>query len=141
ERGAAPTLARLSAAAGPGGLDARTVAEAETAGDPAAGAIMERARQAFAAALVGIVDVLTPRRIVVGGSLAQGQGERLLAPARERVAREAFGRPAARVSIVPAALGDDVGLAGAIPLLAGALQVLAGRAPLMALAELGRPVT
>lgn len=141
ERGAAPTLARLSAATGPHGLDARAVAEAEAAGDAAATAIMEHARQAFASALVGIVDVLTPRRIVVGGSLALGQGERLLGPARARVAEEAFRRPAARVSIVPAALGDDVGLAGAIPLLAGDLQVLVDRGPLIVPADPGRPAT
>ncbi|HEX5465504.1 MAG TPA: ROK family protein [Candidatus Limnocylindrales bacterium] len=108
-------------------LDARAVAEAEEAGDPAAAAIMERARQAFAAALVGIVDALTPRLIIVGGSLARGQGERWLGPARERVAREAFRRPAARVAIVPAALGDDVGLAGAIPFLEARGLLPAGR--------------
>lgn len=118
--GRAPGLAERARAAGPEGLDARAVAAAELDGDPVAAEIMEHGRRAFAAALVGIVDVLTPRRIVVGGSLARGQGERLLGPARQRVAREAFRRPAAAVTIVAAELGDDVGLVGAVPLLAGA---------------------
>ncbi|OGN83967.1 MAG: hypothetical protein A2X23_07650 [Chloroflexi bacterium GWC2_73_18] len=113
ERGESPELERLAAEHGLGGLDARRVAEAETAGDPAATAIMARARHAFAAVCVGLVDVFNPELIVVGGSLARAQGERWLAPARESVARHAFRIPARRARIVPAALGDDVGLVGA----------------------------
>jgi len=99
-------------------IDARLVAAAEEAGDPAAAAIMGRARRAFAAALVGLVDVFTPRLVVIGGGLARAQGERWLAPAREAVAALAFRVVARRTRIVAAALGDDVGLAGAVPLLA-----------------------
>jgi glucokinase len=94
------------------------VAEAEDAGDPDAAAIMERARGAFAAVLIGLVNVFNPELIVVGGGLAQGQGDRLLDPARRAVAEGAFRIPGKRVRIVPAALGDDVGLLGAQPLLA-----------------------
>ncbi len=101
-------------------LDARLVAEAELAGDPAAAVIMGHARRAFAAALVSLVDVFGPRLIVVGGTLARAQGERWLAPAREAVAREAFRTAAQRTHIVPAVLGDDVGLVGALPLWRGA---------------------
>lgn len=99
-------------------LDARLVAAAEVAGDPTAAAIMERSRRAFAAALVGFVDVFTPRLIVVGGSLARAQGERWLRPAREAIGTLAFRAAAGRTRLVAAALGDDVGLAGAVPLLA-----------------------
>ncbi len=42
--------------------------------------IMDRARRAFAAALVTIVDLFNPTRIVVGGGIAIGQGDRLLDP-------------------------------------------------------------
>ncbi|HET7677310.1 MAG TPA: ROK family protein [Candidatus Limnocylindrales bacterium] len=116
--GRAPGLAQLAHGRAPAALTARDVAEAESAGDPAAAAIMGRARAAFAAAMVGLVDVFAPSLIVVGGSLARNQGERWLAPAREAVAREAFRVPRERVRIVPAELGDDVGLVGALPLLA-----------------------
>jgi glucokinase len=95
---------------------ARDVAAAEERGDPTAGAIMERARRAFAAACVSIVDVFDPQLIVVGGSLARNQGERWLGPARAEVVRTAFRAPGRRVHIVPAMLGDDVGLIGAQPL-------------------------
>jgi glucokinase len=112
-----PLAARLAARA-PGPLEGRDVADAADAGDPEAGAILERARQAFAAYVVGLVNVFAPERIVVGGSLAAAQGERLLGPARDAVERTAFRIPRERVRIVPAALGDDVGLVGAVPLLA-----------------------
>jgi len=116
--GRSPALAARLGARAPGPLEGRDVAEAADAGDPAAVAIMERARRAFAALIVGLVNALAPERIVVGGSLAVAQGERLLGPAREAVATTAFRIPRDRVQIMPAALGDDVGLVGAVPLLA-----------------------
>lgn len=91
------------------------VAAAEEAGDPIAADIMVRARLAFAAALVSIVDVFNPQLVIVGGGVAVGQGERLLGPARERVAAESFRTQARRVNIVAAELGDDVGLIGGLP--------------------------
>ena len=118
--GAAPGLASLAASRGRG-LDARDIAEAETDGDPDAAAIMQQARWAFAESCVSLADVFNPERIVVGGSIARNQGERWLGPARERVAAAAFSIPRRRVEIVGAALGDDVGLIGAVPLLGRAL--------------------
>ncbi|MGH2407555.1 MAG: ROK family protein [Candidatus Limnocylindrales bacterium] len=110
-------LARESGAFPPG-VTARDVARAEGSGDPTAVAIMTRARRAFAAACVSIVDIFDPEVIVVGGAIARNQGERWLGPAREAVRRDAFHAPARRVRIVPAALGADVGLVGAQPLVA-----------------------
>ena len=95
---------------------ASQVAAHEEAGEPWAHEIMERARQAFAAAAVSIVDVFNPQRIIVGGGVAAGQGERLLGPARAAVKRHAFRGQAERVEIVPAQLGDDVGLIGGLAL-------------------------
>ena len=87
----------------------------EDAGDEACREIMERGRRAFAVACVGFVDALNPTRIVVGGAIADAQGERLLGPARAEVAATAFRTPRSRVQIVPAELGADVGLAGSSP--------------------------
>ncbi len=97
-------------------LTAKDVAEGELAGDATCIFLMERARRAFAIACVGWVNAFNPDRIVVGGTLAERQGERWLAPARDQVARTAFRAPATRVRIVPAELGHDVGLVGAWPL-------------------------
>jgi glucokinase len=115
ERGDSALLARLVHEHGDA-FGGREVAHAEDAGDPVAGAIMAGAREAFALACITLADVFDPELIVVGGSVAAGQGDRLLGPARIAVAGRSFRRPAARVKIVPAALGDDVGLVGALEL-------------------------
>jgi glucokinase len=109
-------LAELFAARGTDDLAGVDVAAAEEQGDQLAGEIMELARRAFAGALVSIVDVFNPQRVIVGGGVATGQGERLLGPARERVQQEAFRAQARRVEIVAAGLGDDVGLLGGVGL-------------------------
>jgi glucokinase len=106
-------LAETAAQRGPTLLEARDVAEAEEQGDPVAASIMADARRAFASAMVTVVNVFNPQRVIVGGGIADGQGERLLAPARRLVASDAFRIQAKRVEIVPSELGDDVGLVGA----------------------------
>ena len=117
EAGTAPGLARLTEELAPAPLEAHHIAAAEEAGDPAAAAIMDRARRTFAAAVVGLVNVFNPELIVIGGSIAHAHGDRLVDIARRQVAELAFRVPRERVRIVPAALGDDVGLVGAQPLL------------------------
>lgn len=126
ERGESELLGELVLAHGPA-FGAREVVQAEEAGDPVAARIMAYARDAFAASCVSLADVFNPSLVVVGGSLAVGQGERLLGPARAAIALGAFRRQAERVRIVPAALGDDVGLVGALVLVGERLGE-AGRA-------------
>jgi glucokinase len=109
-------IARTARERGLGDIAAAQVAALEDAGDETARGIMEYARRAFADALVAIVNIFNPTRVVVGGGIAIGQGDRLLAPARDAVRTLAFKRQAVRVEIVPAQLGDDVGLIGALSL-------------------------
>lgn len=135
---AAPELARLAAALHPGLLEAVHVDQAATAGDPVARAIVARAVGAFAAAMVSIVDIFDPDRVVVGGGITMAWGDRLLGPAREAVASTAFRLQARRVRIVPAELGDDVGLIGTVPLVASALP---GRRPVGHAASEHHPAT
>ena len=114
--GTSPFLAARAAGKGLEAIEARDVAEGEDAGDEACRTIMGRGRRAFAVACVGFVDALNPSRIVVGGAIADAQGERLLGPARAEVAATAFRTPRGRVQIVAAELGADVSLAGGHPL-------------------------
>jgi glucokinase len=126
ERGAdAPVLVALAARLGGQPLTAVHVAEAEAAGDPVAMAILERARRAVAVAAVSFVNVFGPDAVILGGGITLAWGERLLGPAREAVAAKAFRIQAARARVVVAALGDDVGLIGTVPLVASALPGLA----------------
>ena len=78
----------------------------------------------MALAVVSIVNVFGPDVVILGGAIALAWGERLTAPAREAVAESAFRIQADRVKIVQAALGDDVGLIGTVPLVASALPEL-----------------
>jgi glucokinase len=116
DEGRSTFLAARAAKKGIDAIEAMDIAQGEDAGDEACHQILERGRRAFAVACVGFVDALNPSRIVVGGAIADGQGERLLGPAREEVASTAFRTPRSRVKIVPAELGGDVGLAGCHPL-------------------------
>jgi glucokinase len=114
---ASPFLADRARALRPGeALSARDVAEGSLAGDPACAELMTTARRAVAAACVGYVNAFNPHRIVIGGSIAEAEGDRLLEPIRAAIAGEAFEVLARRVRVVPAALGADVSLAGAQPL-------------------------
>ncbi|HJW22379.1 MAG TPA: ROK family protein [Candidatus Limnocylindrales bacterium] len=107
---------------GPNELSAKDVAEGALAGDRACVELMERARRALAVACVGYVNAFNPHRIVIGGSIAEAEGDRLLGPIRDAIAREAFEVIARHVRVVPAALGADVSLAGAFPLVMSRLD-------------------
>jgi glucokinase len=115
---ASPFLARRARELPGGGdeLSAKDVTEGALAGDPACVGLMDRARRALAAACVGYVNAFNPHRIVIGGSIAVAEGDRLLDPIRAAIASEAFEVLARRVTVVAAALGSDVSLAGAQPL-------------------------
>jgi glucokinase len=115
-RGEAPALAARAREIAPRSLEGRDVAEVADAGDPFAGAILETGRRAMGQLLVGLVNTFNPELIVIGGSVAMGEGERLFGAVREAVTTGAFRIPRGRVRIVPAELGDDVGLLGAVPL-------------------------
>jgi glucokinase len=117
----APELARIAAEVSPRSLEAVHISHAADAGDQVARQIVERARRAFAASLVSIVDIFEPARVIVGGGIVEAWGDDLLQPARDLVAQTAFRVAAQRVEIVPAQLGADVGLIGALPLVRLAL--------------------
>ncbi len=119
--GTSPYLTKRAAAVGVDELSARDVAEGEEAGDPACARLMERARRALATACVGYVHAFNPHRIIIGGAIAQAQGDRMLGVVREVIAAESFQRLAAVVAIVAPELGPDVSLAGGHPLVSARL--------------------
>ncbi len=125
DRGAdAPELTRIAAEIAPAPLTAVHVSQAADLGDVAAGVIIERARRAVAVAVVSIVNVFGPDVVILGGGITLAWGEGLIAPARAAVAESAFRIQAERARVVQAALGDDVGLIGTVPLVASALPEL-----------------
>src|SRR5207248_4467076 len=59
-------------------------------GDPKATAIIERARRGLGDMAAGVVNLLNPARIVVGGGIAAGEPEFVLGAMREAVRERAF---------------------------------------------------
>lgn len=88
-----------------------TLLQAVREGDELAGEILARAAEIFGRAMVGMVNLLDPQLIVVGGGLGQKTPVWVEA-ADAAIRREALaGR--ADVRVVPAELGNDAGVIGA----------------------------
>jgi len=96
-----------------GASGADDVYAAARRGDARAVALVERSELALGNLAVGLVNVLNPSLIVVGGSIAEHEPDHVLAPMRRHIAERAFRVPAAAVRVVPAALAADVGTIGA----------------------------
>ena len=97
-----------------GADDAARVYAAAAAGEEAAVRIVQRAEKALANLAVGLANALSPALIVIGGSVAEHEPSHTLEPMRRAIAERAFKVAAAAVKIVPAALGRDVGMLGAV---------------------------
>jgi glucokinase len=96
-------------------VDAELVARAAEAGDAECVALLERAWVAIGAACATLVNLLDPQVIVIGGSIAEHH-PRLFEVARSELGHRAFPILLDRVRIEPAALGGDVSLIGALPI-------------------------
>jgi glucokinase len=103
-------------------LTPRDVYEVAQAGDRAARQVFERAGYYLGLGLTHLVNILSPRCIVVGGGIAQA-GDMLLEPARQVIARCAFPPAHRAVPVVPAALGDLSGVYGAAAMVFHDLRV------------------
>jgi glucokinase len=112
-RGEAPELSRLTADGV--AIDAAAVCAAADAGDPACQILVNRAWTAIGATLSGLVNVLNPQVIVLGGAIADHRPD-LHAAVRSEIDLRAFPIPAARVRIEASRFGDNVSLVGCWPL-------------------------
>jgi len=112
-RGEAPVLARLVAEGR--SVDAALVAQAADAGDTACAAIYEHAYVAVGALCAGLVMVLNPQVIVIGGSVATHRLG-LLEAVRREIDRRSYPGPARRVRVVPPHFVEDVSLIGSLPI-------------------------
>jgi glucokinase len=86
----------------------RELIEAMLRDEPDALSVAHEAGRRMGHGLALLIDALNPQLIVLG-SLAVALGERVLAPARLVVAREALPQAVAACAIVPAALGARIG--------------------------------
>lgn len=112
-----PEGAIVGAAGGdPAVVGGRHVVAALSSGDATAAAVMDAYAARVAAGIAGLVQVLDPARVVVGGGVCAA-GDGLFVPLRRHVRRLVSGaehRPA--VPVVTAELGPDAGVIGAASL-------------------------
>ena len=116
--GDAPILASLVAEGAE--VDAAAVCAAADAGDGACLAVVTRAWSAVGAVCAGIVNILNPEVIVLGGAIANHRPD-LHEAVRAEIGRRAFAIPAARCRVVGPYFGDDVSLIGCWDLVADRL--------------------
>lgn len=100
----------------PDAITAQSVGQAASEGDARAQAILERARQSVAFALRQAIALLSPRRIILGGGVSLIGEEYWFEPIRGLVAAEVFAPFRGSYDIVPAALGEEVVVHGALAL-------------------------
>lgn len=106
----------ISTLAGGGEVGGRHVAEAAARGDRAALGVIGEVGRRLGEGLAGLVNVLDPEAVVVGGGVAT-LGDLILAPAREGFVRAVEAREhRPEVPILQAALGNDAGAVGAAAL-------------------------
>ena len=99
--------------------DARVVAEAARAGDPAACEVYAVCGEMLGRGLGLLVDFFNPDRVVLGSIFARC-GDLLTQPMQSTLAQEALPRAVRACSIVPATLGDSIGDYAALALAAEA---------------------
>ncbi len=104
------------AAGDPSRVDTVVVAEAAREGDPRSASILARAHAAIAFAITQAIALIAPRRIVIGGGVALIGQEWWFDPIRRLVQRDVFPPFRDGFEIVPAALGEDVVVHGALAL-------------------------
>jgi glucokinase len=102
-------------------LTAEHVAKAAQEGDFLAQSVLAESGRLLGVALAGIVNLLNPDCIVIGGGVAQA-GDWLLEPIRWEVKRRALPDATKALQIVPAALGTNAGVLGAAALVFRSVQ-------------------
>jgi glucokinase len=107
-----PSLIAELAGNDPEAVGAKLVADAAHQGDVAAQEIIQESMSYLGVGVANLVNLLNPEVVVVGGSLTK-LGEILFDPVRRTVNRRAFQIASRRVRVVPAELGDRVGVIGA----------------------------
>ncbi len=100
-------------------LDTRMIAAAAAEGNRLAVATFDRACRAYGWAIAQMITLLAPSVVVVGGGVALVGEELWFKPLRAYVGQYTFPPLANTVEIVPASLGEEVVLHGALAVAAG----------------------
>lgn len=93
-------------------LNGRNIFDCAKNGDKTALKVVEDFRYYIAVGITNIINILQPEAVVVGGGISN-EGEYLLAPVREQVAKEVYTDKVPLPHIIKASLGNDAGIIGA----------------------------
>ena len=110
-----PRTALTSLLKGGQELTPKLVQDAAFKGDAFCKAQWARTGDRLGSFLAGLVNLLNPEKIVIGGGLAQS-GPLLFGPVRAAIKKKAFPIASRFVKVVPAQLGPEAGLVGAAAL-------------------------
>jgi len=94
----------------------QTIAERARAGGTLEMRILDRAAQALAEGICTVVKLLCPQRIIIGGGVSMLGEELFFYPIRKYIAERGFAAFAGETDVVPAALGEEVVIHGALAL-------------------------
>jgi glucokinase-like ROK family protein len=94
-----------------GRLTAADVAESASHGDAASTEMLQRAGRLIGTMLAGVVNLLNPSLIVIGGGVAAA-GDVLLASIRESVYRRSLPLATRHLLVIPSSLGESGGVIG-----------------------------
>jgi glucokinase len=97
-------------------LSARLIAQGAAEGDPLCLDTLQNVQGVLAEAICQTIALLCPRRIVIGGGVSLMGEELLFEPLRRMVAERVFRPFAGLTDIVPAGLGEEVVVHGAVAL-------------------------
>ncbi len=96
-----------------GKVTARTAFDAMRAGDATAKSVVDFYIQALAAGITNTINIFQPDILCIGGGVCN-EGDALLLPVKEQVAKEVYTRNSEKnTEIVIAKLGNDAGIIGA----------------------------
>ena len=116
-KGKSPVVAELLARRKDDRITSGVIRRALAAGDPVTRDAVKEAQEAIAVLIASITNLLDPQAFVLGGGLVESLGEPFLEPIREQARALFFVRQRLLdVRIVPAGLGDDSGVLGAVAL-------------------------
>jgi len=96
-------------------LSPESISIAARKGDKASIELWDRVGKRIGTTLAGIVNLLNPEKIIIGGGVAEA-GELVFGPIRKTVKRRAMPVPGRAVRILKAKLGNDAGVIGAAAL-------------------------
>lgn len=94
-------------------VTAELVSQAADKGDQLAQRIWEETGHYLGTGLASVATLLNPEKIVVGGGVAQA-GKKLFRPLRQTLAKQVLTVPGIDYPVLPATLGSEAGVLGAI---------------------------